>query len=40
VLKDAKDDSSDDDEVNDAPAPVVFGERHKRRDECEDIEYE
>jgi len=40
VLKDAEDDSFDDNEVNDALARVTFGERHKRRDECEDIEYE
>jgi len=40
VLKDVEDDSFDDDEVNDALAPVIFGERHKYCDEHEDIEYE
>jgi len=40
VLKDAKDDSFDDDEVNDTPTPVTFAKRHKCHDEHEDIEYE
>ena len=38
VLPDAEDD--DDDEVDDAPAPVTFGERHERREERQDIEYD
>jgi len=40
VLKNAEDDSSNDDEVNDALALVTFGERHEHRDERKDIEYE
>jgi len=39
VLKDVEDDSFDDDEVNDAPTLVAFGEWHERRDEHKDIEY-
>jgi len=39
VLPNAKDDSEDDDDTKDAPAPMIFGKRHERRDECKDIEY-
>ena len=40
VLPDAEDDSSDDNDVHHAPAPVTFGERHNSQEAREDIEFE
>ncbi len=40
VLKDVEDNWSDEDDVDDDPAPVTFGERHERREDQEDIEYQ
>jgi len=40
LLANDKDDLEDDDVVEDAPTSVISGEKHERRDEREDIEYE
>ncbi len=40
VLPEAEDDDDDDNEVDNVSPSMMFGERHERHEDCQDIEYD